>query len=244
MMEKLWGDNFFDPSTKKWTKRDTGAKTCKRGFVQFVYEPIKTVIEACMNDNRPKLMGLLEKLGVTLKSEQKELSGKGLMKACMQTWIPASEVSDRMPNLYLLDLNDRDALKCTSLYMHVIRLSESCALPKLGLSLFGLCSRECNPAAAFDSAHSVLQALLEMMIWHLPSPAKAQKYRVENLYEGPLDDIYASAIRNCDPNGPLMLYVSKLIPAQDKGRFYAFGRVFAGKVGCYMSAQRSTPANP
>lgn len=77
---------------------------------------------------------------------------------------------------------------------------------------------------------SLLQALLEMMIWHLPSPAKAQKYRVENLYEGPLDDIYAAAIRNCDPNGPLMLYVSKLIPAQDKGRFYAFGRVFAGKV--------------
>ena len=77
---------------------------------------------------------------------------------------------------------------------------------------------------------SSTQALLEMMIWHLPSPAKAQKYRVENLYEGPLDDIYAAAIRNCDPNGPLMLYVSKLIPAQDKGRFFAFGRVFAGKV--------------
>ncbi len=35
------------------------------------------------------------------------------------------------------------------------------------------------------------QALLEMMIWHLPSPAKAQRYRVENLYEGPLDDVYA-----------------------------------------------------
>lgn len=27
------------------------------------------------------------------------------------------------------------------------------------------------------------EALLEMMIWHLPSPAVAQKYRVENLYE-------------------------------------------------------------
>lgn len=27
------------------------------------------------------------------------------------------------------------------------------------------------------------EALLEMMIWHLPSPAIAQKYRVENLYE-------------------------------------------------------------
>ena len=34
MMEKLWGDNFFDPTTKKWTKKPTGAATCKRGFVQ------------------------------------------------------------------------------------------------------------------------------------------------------------------------------------------------------------------
>ena len=80
-------------------------------------------------------------------------------------------------------------------------------------------------------APGVWQALLEMMIWHLPSPGQAQKYRVENLYEGPLDDQYATAIRNCDPNGPLMLYVSKMIPATDKGRFFAFGRVFAGKVG-------------
>lgn len=85
-----------------------------------------------------------------------------------------------------------------------------------------------------------VQALLEMMIWHLPSPAKAQRYRVENLYEGPLDDIYAAAIRNCDPNGPLMLYVSKLIPAQDKGRFYAFGRVFAGKVHHFFPSSPSS----
>lgn len=91
-MEKLWGDNFFDPATKKWTKKNTGTATCKRGFVQFVYDPIKTVVEACMNDNRTKLYNLIEKLGVTLKSEQKELSGKALMKATLQNWIPAHEV--------------------------------------------------------------------------------------------------------------------------------------------------------
>ena len=44
MMEKLWGDNFFDPATKKWTKKNTGTATCKRGFVQFVYDPIKTFV--------------------------------------------------------------------------------------------------------------------------------------------------------------------------------------------------------
>jgi hypothetical protein len=30
--------------------------------------------------------------------------------------------------------------------------------------------------------------LLEMIVHHLPSPLVAQKYRVENLYSGPLDD--------------------------------------------------------
>jgi len=48
------------------------------------------------------------------------------------------------------------------------------------------------------------------------------------LYEGPMDDEAANSIRNCDPNGPLMLYVSKMVPTSDKGRFYAFGRVFGG----------------
>lgn len=74
------------------------------------------------------------------------------------------------------------------------------------------------------------QALLEMMITHLPSPAKAQRYRVDTLYEGPLDDVCATSIRNCDPNGPLMLYISKMVPAADRGRFIAFGRVFSGTV--------------
>jgi elongation factor 2 len=71
-------------------------------------------------------------------------------------------------------------------------------------------------------------ALLEMMVLHLPSPVTAQKYRMETLYEGPTDDVNAIAIRDCDPKGPLMLYVSKMVPTSDKGRFYAFGRVFSG----------------
>ena len=37
-------------------------------------------------------------------------------------------------------------------------------------------------------------------------------------------------MKNCDPHGPLMLYISKMVPAADKSRFYAFGRVLSGKV--------------
>lgn len=72
--------------------------------------------------------------------------------------------------------------------------------------------------------------LLEMMVLHLPSPRVAQKYRTAYLYEGPQEDVVAQAMRACDPKGPLMIYISKMVPSTDKGRFYAFGRVFSGTV--------------
>jgi len=74
------------------------------------------------------------------------------------------------------------------------------------------------------------EALLEMMVLHLPSPKQAQKYRVENLYSGPMDDETAQSIRACNPKGPLVMYVAKMVPTPDKGRFFAFGRVFSGTI--------------
>ena len=73
-------------------------------------------------------------------------------------------------------------------------------------------------------------ALLEMFVQHLPSPKKAQAYRYDQLYTGPADDTWAQGIKKCDPNGPLVMYISKMIPTPDKGRFFAFGRVFSGTV--------------
>jgi len=74
-------------------------------------------------------------------------------------------------------------------------------------------------------------AILEMIVVHLPSPAVAQGYRFESLYDGPMDDEAATAIRTCDTSdtAPLMMYVSKMIPSGDN-RFTAFGRVFSGKI--------------
>jgi elongation factor 2 len=37
-------------------------------------------------------------------------------------------------------------------------------------------------------------------------------------------------MRECDPKGPLVIYISKMVPSLDKGRFVAFGRVFSGTV--------------
>lgn len=166
LMKRLWGDNFFDPKSKKWKKRgvDDNGKALPRAFCQFVLDPIYKIFSCVMNHESEKVAKMLKSLKIELKGEEKDLVGKPLLKVVMQKFLPAAE------------------------------------------------------------------ALLEMIIVHLPSPVVAQKYRVETLYEGPLDDECAEAIRTCNPNGPLMMYVSKMVPTTDKGRFYAFGRVFSGTV--------------
>ncbi|KAJ2480576.1 translation elongation factor 2, partial [Coemansia sp. RSA 2052] len=164
MMAKLWGDNFFNPKTKKWSSKSScpNGKYTDRGFNMFALDPIYKIFAATMNGRKEEALTLVDKLGVTLTSEERDLVDKALLKVIMRKFLPAAE------------------------------------------------------------------ALMEMICIHLPSPVKAQGYRCGGLYEGPQDDECAMGIRGCDPNAPLMLYVSKMVPTSDKGRFYAFGRVFSG----------------
>merc|ERR1711990_642807 len=157
---------YFDQKAKKW-KTDSGAddgSDLKRAFVTFIMGPVIRLCRAAMNNEWDKIDKMLPGIGIELKSDEKKLQGKHLMKNIFQKWINAAE------------------------------------------------------------------ALLEMIILKLPSPVKAQKYRAAYLYEGPTDDVTYKSIYNCDPEGELAVFISKMIPAGDGGRFYAFGRVFSGTV--------------
>merc|ERR1711904_510118 len=59
---------------------------------------------------------------------------------------------------------------------------------------------------------------------------------------GPMDDEAAEAVRKCDKDGPLMMYVSKMVPTSDKGRFYAFGRVFSGTIATGQKVRIQGPS--
>merc|ERR1719446_534320 len=82
----------------------------------------------------------------------------------------------------------------------------------------------------FQKWINAADALLEMIILKLPSPVKAQAYRAAYLYEGPNDDSTFKSIKSCDKDGELCVFISKMVPTNDKGRFYAFGRVFSGTI--------------
>merc|ERR1719156_89231 len=163
MMKNLWGDRFYDAKAKKWVKA-MSATAPKRGFVQWILDPIYKAFKSIMEEKDDDIAKIMKVCGVVLKGDDKDLKAKPLLKCFMRTWLPAGET------------------------------------------------------------------LLQMIAIHLASPLTAQNYRMEMLYEGPKDDALAVAFKNCDADGPLMAYISKMVPTSDKGRFYAFGRVFSGKI--------------
>jgi elongation factor 2 len=95
LVEKLWGDNYFDTLTKRWTtspKSTTGA----RAFCQFIIDPIDRVISACITSNITLVDRIATTLGIQLSGDEKQLTGTQLLKAVMQKWLPADNLLDMM----------------------------------------------------------------------------------------------------------------------------------------------------
>jgi len=69
-------------------------------------------------------------------------------------------------------------------------------------------------------------AILEMIVDHLPNPIEAQKYRIKKIWDGALDTEIGKAMKQCDPTGPLVICLSKV--QADKHDLVATGRIFSG----------------
>ncbi|KAF0462937.1 P-loop containing nucleoside triphosphate hydrolase protein [Gigaspora margarita] len=70
----------------------------------------------------------------------------------------------------------------------------------------------------------------DMVVQHIPSPGENAIKKIEHTYTGPMDTEVAEAMRKCDSDGPLMIYVTKLYNSSDASTFDAFGRILSGSV--------------
>ncbi|KAG0366660.1 P-loop containing nucleoside triphosphate hydrolase protein [Gamsiella multidivaricata] len=71
---------------------------------------------------------------------------------------------------------------------------------------------------------------VDMVSQHIRSPTESATQKVEHVYTGPMDDDIAAAMKACDPNGPLMIHITKLYNSADGEKFDAFGRIMSGTV--------------
>ncbi len=83
-------------------------------------------------------------------------------------------------------------------------------------------------------------ALLEMIVYHLPNPREAQKYKIPRIWKGDLDSPEGKALMSCDPNGPLLGMITKIFVDPKSKRPTLIGRVFSGTL---KSGQEITLVN-
>ncbi len=71
------------------------------------------------------------------------------------------------------------------------------------------------------------RVLLDMVVKHLPNPVEAQKYRVPRLWLGELDSPEGKALLECDPKGPLIMNITKVMMDPHAGEI-AVARIYSG----------------
>ena len=105
MMQKLWGDNYFDAKGKKWVKSDRDGQL-ERAFCQFIMTPICKMFAAIMEDKKLKIgkkkreAKVKEEVKTTGSINEevkyqnpKDFWGKNLSKKDIRTW--AKKVAKR-----------------------------------------------------------------------------------------------------------------------------------------------------
>ncbi|MBU1199857.1 MAG: elongation factor EF-2 [Nanoarchaeota archaeon] len=87
------------------------------------------------------------------------------------------------------------------------------------------------------------EVLLDAVIKHLPNPKVSQKYRIPKIWHGDPESPLGQSLINCDPKGPLMFVVTKVVVDPQAGEISA-GRIFSGSLNkgdtIYLYKAKST----
>src|SRR3989344_5794558 len=73
------------------------------------------------------------------------------------------------------------------------------------------------------------EGILEMAVNQLPSPQKAQAYRIPVIWKGDLESAHGKSMRNCDPTGRVAFMVTAIAVDEHAGDI-AVGRLYSGTV--------------
>lgn len=161
--KRLWGDIYFNPSTRKFTRK-SGDSSTQRSFVHFILEPIYKLYVQTLSTDQKTLNKTLGELGIIIKPAAYKLDAKPLLRV--------------------------------------------------------VCGEFFGPATG----------LVDMLFDHVASPSEHARSKIERTYTGPMDSTLAASMCQSDPNGPLVIQVSKLISSATAQSFVALGRVYCGTV--------------
>uniref|UniRef100_A0A8C1Q597 116 kDa U5 small nuclear ribonucleoprotein component n=1 Tax=Cyprinus carpio TaxID=7962 RepID=A0A8C1Q597_CYPCA len=77
--KRLWGDIYFNPKTRKFTKKAPNSNS-QRSFVEFILEPLYKILSQVVGDVDTSLPRVLDELGIHLTKEELKLNIRPLLR--------------------------------------------------------------------------------------------------------------------------------------------------------------------
>jgi len=116
---KLWGDNYYNPTTKTWTTsprcRTTG-KNLLSGFAQFIMEPIIKLTNAILTSDEALYKKMFASLNI---KPDLHATGKALLSTAFVLWLPLhtvllGQINKQIPSV--LDAQQKNARRFAQLF--------------------------------------------------------------------------------------------------------------------------------
>ncbi|MEM4181664.1 MAG: elongation factor EF-2 [Candidatus Pacearchaeota archaeon] len=77
---------------------------------------------------------------------------------------------------------------------------------------------------------SLFEAIMDVVIKHLPSPVEAQKYRISKIWKGELESEFGKNLINCDINGETAFVITRIVIDPRSGKEICAGRLWSGSL--------------
>lgn len=169
-----------------------------RGFNKFIISPIIRLQNSIMSKDFEVTKKILKKIGVEVKESDWEKNEEDLLKIILKKWINAADSILNMCVDHLPSPREAQKYRMPSLFKGVKSSERK--------------SSEEEPAKEEE---------------------EEEKHAGEGESEEEIkayvdDDAVIEAMEKCDPEGPTMIFISKLFPVDQS--FVAFGRIFSGTV--------------
>ncbi|KAF3938478.1 hypothetical protein ABW19_dt0204373 [Dactylella cylindrospora] len=88
--KRMWGDIYFSPESRKFTRQKAAEKGAKRTFVHFVLEPLYKLYAHTIGESATNLKATLASLGITLKPAQYKMDAGDLLKVVCEQFFGTS----------------------------------------------------------------------------------------------------------------------------------------------------------
>ncbi|KAI3359148.1 hypothetical protein L3Q82_002681 [Scortum barcoo] len=201
--KRLWGDIYFNPKTRKFTKKAPSSNS-QRSFVEFVLEPLYKILSQVVGDVDTSLPRVLDELGIHLTKEELKLNIRPLLRLVCNRFFGEFTALYKQRNN-----NTTQTLRALTAFLNV------------SVCFVDMCVQHIpSPQeGARNKIEHTYTGGLDSDLGEAMAECDPDVSIIESEQESPVQWM-----------GPLMCHTTKMYSTEDGVQFHAFGRVLSGTI--------------